>query len=1200
MQPVLSSISPTSANPFRVDLNFCEYTDSADALDAFAAIVVGNGSTVSGSLTLNSSGMDLFFFWVVPDMDGPVSISIPAGAYTCTTSGGPNEASNTLSVLFDSNPPQPLIDLKSGETNPTNDPFWVTIHFYADVESSDLPGIETALSLGNCEKGTGGIGGWMATGDPMVWDLHIVPLSEGVVTVQLGAGAYADLAGNSSVASNAFSNTYDTTGPSPVISLKPGESDPTNGPFWVTVDFGEDMDSADVLAMDSSAFTWSGCALGTEGVGGWMATGNPQVYELQVVPTDEGVITVQMNAAVYTDVAGNDNVASNVFDAVYDITPPVPVISLRAGESDPTNGPFWVAVNFAVDVDSSVLEGIDDTRFLFTNCQRGTGGINGWSPTSDPQIFEFHVKPIAEGSVSLRMKSGAYQDVAGNGSTLSNLFTNVYDITPPTPTIVLKSGEPNPVSEAFWVTIDFFEDIDGADLDTIAGAVSWTNCTKGDAGVGGWQATGSPQVFDLQVVPSSPGIVSVQLGAGAYTDPAGNASDASNPFSIGCDVPAAGRDVVIMMDISASMNWPVDIGAEEKPKIDFMRPAVHQFIDEWAAFVNNGDRFGLVVFESLASKLTDTLQNFDAAQLHALIDSITPKGNTAMGPALGLGLLDLLLANQSNETYGRARDAILFADGQDNISPLVTTTADSFFVDAVNHGGYPHELGPLTVTAGNPDNIPVHTIGIGETSSWLEKLNHLSSVSGGIEKATATSQIWPGMINGLQDVLTAVYSDSSPQVVFRKQARLANLGKAGDKREDSFVLNSSVKKILVSVSWIGDTPLKLTLRKNGRRILEFDKITRRDDQRYLIAELKLPHFRQRLSGQLKDRVLSVLKKRTTVADTYVEVLRREGCRSLVTIDKTVEESTTVMDLHGRAIPRSCFTSVLGYTLSAKGSWDVTVERVDGGGKGPVDYNLSVIADEKAVACSVEQPSSVYTGKPFDVCLRVREKSGKPVLRVYSAEVRVSRPRNAAANVLKKYQTQSSKVARNDKRLLSSLLSARVATLHRNKKAVSELTQIVVERIILKPPKGNARTQGVFCGTYRRAKVPGTYHLQYRVRGISRDAGMFEHVIERTLLVKPRVSRRYTEILKKAASNKRTLEWTLTPKDVYGNLIGPGYAEVIKAEFVSGKSLKIVDNLDGTYLISVSKRVVDKEKKAVVRVRVFNRTMYIGKLSKMKL
>ncbi len=130
----------------------------------------------------------------------------------------------------------PTTTLTSSEPDPSNSgSFTVDITFSEGV---------TGLGLGSVSVGNG-IASNLIDIDGISYTVDIAPSTDGVVSVDLVAGAAQDIAGNDNSAASTFYINYDATSPTPVISSL--EPDPTNSsPFIVNIDFSEPVTGFDL------------------------------------------------------------------------------------------------------------------------------------------------------------------------------------------------------------------------------------------------------------------------------------------------------------------------------------------------------------------------------------------------------------------------------------------------------------------------------------------------------------------------------------------------------------------------------------------------------------------------------------------------------------------------------------------------------------------------------------------------------------------------------------------------------------------------------------------------------------------------------------------------------------------------------------------------------------------------------------------
>jgi len=172
---------------------------------------------------------------------------------------------------------------------------------------------------------------------------------------------------------------------------------------------------------------------------------------------------------------------------------------------------------------------------------------------------------------------------------------------------------------------------------------------------------------------------------------------AARPQWLGEPLPvaASGRDLLVAVDVSGSMDFPdMHWQGEEVSRLSLVKALLGDFLEE-----RQGDRVGLILFGSqayLQAPLT-----FDRRTVRTFLDEaqigIAGK-NTAIGDAIGLALKRL-----------RQRPA------QSRVLVLVT--------DGANNGGQIHPLTAARLAA--QENVRIYTIGIGadpETSGTAGQL----------------------------------------------------------------------------------------------------------------------------------------------------------------------------------------------------------------------------------------------------------------------------------------------------------------------------------------------------------------------------------------------------------------------------------------------------------------------------------------------
>ena len=156
------------------------------------------------------------------------------------------------------------------------------------------------------------------------------------------------------------------------------------------------------------------------------------------------------------------------------------------------------------------------------------------------------ITPVASGTVTVDIAAGAARDNAGNASEAAAQFSITADTASPTMTIT--STATAPVTGPFPVTVSFSEPVTGFDLaDLVVG--------NGSAS----ELQGSEATYTATVTPAASGTVTVDVGAGAADDMAGNPNEAAEQFSITAELtpvpalPVAGAIALAVLLVSAGL-----------------------------------------------------------------------------------------------------------------------------------------------------------------------------------------------------------------------------------------------------------------------------------------------------------------------------------------------------------------------------------------------------------------------------------------------------------------------------------------------------------------------------------------------------------------------------------------------------------------------------------------------------------------------
>ncbi|MBX9585577.1 MAG: FG-GAP-like repeat-containing protein [Gemmataceae bacterium] len=389
---------PTAAATFSIvsDRTAPTTTVNAQTTNNTTPTITGTVSEAGSTVTVTVGGQTVTATVTETTFTATLATPLAGGTYdivvTATDAAG-NTASATLTggLVIDTTPPTPTVTTSA--LDPTNlavIPFTVT--FDEDVSGFD----EADISVTN-----GTVSNFVA-GDARTFTFDVAPAGDGLVTVDLAAGAAQDLVGNDSVAASA-SVTSERFDPTAVVTTTAGAA--TNAsPIPFTVTFSEDV----------TGFTDAGLAV-TNGTASNFVAVDARTFTFDVTPAGEGTVTVAVAAGAAQDLFGNTNPASAAAAVEYDITGPTPTVSTTA--ADPTN---LDAIPFAVVFDE------DATDFVEADITVVNGTVTNFVAV-DARTYTFDVTPDGDGVVTVSVAAGVATDALGNPSPASAPVTVTSD-----------------------------------------------------------------------------------------------------------------------------------------------------------------------------------------------------------------------------------------------------------------------------------------------------------------------------------------------------------------------------------------------------------------------------------------------------------------------------------------------------------------------------------------------------------------------------------------------------------------------------------------------------------------------------------------------------------------------------------------------------------------------------------------------------
>ena len=336
----------TNGNSVTWNAGFSEDVANVDATD-FTLTNAPAGS----SLAVTGSGSSYFLTLsggtAIESFDGGVQIGIAPGNNITDIAGnalGSNPGGYSIQhYAFDNTPP--TFTLSSTEPNPVTGSFDVVVDMSEDVVFPSN-NFNNLFSITN-----GSIASWQRdfTAFPPRYTATIQPTADGLVSVQIPAGQATDGAGNANTAaSNTISRTYTSDTTAPTVSISSTATNPTNtSPIPVTVTFSEGVNgfiSTDLSVSGGTVSNFSG-------------SDGDASYSFDLSPSADGSVTVDINAAVAADAAGNDNEAASQSSIVYDSdAPAATAVSIASNNSPSSAATVGDTITLSLTFDEAVAE----------------------------------------------------------------------------------------------------------------------------------------------------------------------------------------------------------------------------------------------------------------------------------------------------------------------------------------------------------------------------------------------------------------------------------------------------------------------------------------------------------------------------------------------------------------------------------------------------------------------------------------------------------------------------------------------------------------------------------------------------------------------------------------------------------------------------------------------------------------------------
>ena len=279
--------SGSTTNNTYISLTFTSDQETSD-------FVVGDIIVTNGTLnSFSAPGYLVFTATFFPSSQGLCTIKVPSGRFTSSSQN--NTDSNTFTWTYDTvSPGMTITSTTPGVTSgSTTNNTTIALTFTASASTADFVVGDISVTNGTLSP---------LTGSGSVYTATFTPTGQGLCTIDVLSNKFTYAAGNSNNAATRFNWTFDNISPSMTI---------TSTTLGVTS--GSIANNKFIILRFTSTEAITNFAVGDISVtNGTLSnfTGSGAVYTATFTPANEGACTIDVAAGVYTDAAGNNNLAT--------------------------------------------------------------------------------------------------------------------------------------------------------------------------------------------------------------------------------------------------------------------------------------------------------------------------------------------------------------------------------------------------------------------------------------------------------------------------------------------------------------------------------------------------------------------------------------------------------------------------------------------------------------------------------------------------------------------------------------------------------------------------------------------------------------------------------------------------------------------------------------------------------------------------
>ena len=593
-------------------------------------------------------------------------------------------------------------------------------------------------------------------------------------------------------------------------------------------------------------------------------------------------------------------------------------------------------------------------------------------------------------------------------------------------------------------------------------------------------------------------------------------------FIVIASLPCAGErnpvDIILVLDMSGSMKSVVPGSETGLSKIELLKQAVEIFVKTWSIHAKDGDRMGVVYFDSLTStmkRVSPFLKSVgdSAGEIAADVLSRTAGDCTSVG-----GALQVAYNNFDTAEPGKKRVIILCSDGGQTANPAV-------------------------IEEGSPPRLKIQTISM---NTPLPFEGHWCAAQPA--RAPDSSPIVP-----------------DDRFLFQKEIQIHTLG-MGMVGEDS-------RKLLQRIA--GETGAFHHFTTAPEQDLDIHFVND------LIAALKsgtpgILKVEQGKIGKDKSKSLSVDLSQGAKSLTLVLSWKGELKKDALSMEVKLADGSSVTPAKTE---KGTFYTILNYNFPLtdkrdhRGEWWINIAAKTG--VDSLRFQFSAIVDGPGFDYEVSIPGRVYgTGAKIPLSV-VLSREGKPLTSSGSIWADVTAPAQALGNVLgdhflKFKPKDPGKLKKNlfcegspceFGRLLAAFAD------HPDNAAL--LKKKRVTRIALyddgSADHDDAKAgDGIYSNVLSNTRVPGTYQFRFSITTPSSE-GNVARTLSTSAFVGIKAFSAEGSVINVFALADDMYNIIVKPADKFGNLLGPGHSDDVRILSTYGTMEgKVQDAMNGNY------------------------------------